>query len=211
LLFGLLAWSLAKADYQLSSTATGVAAITTNGNTTTFTENDILFSTGDDPNQSLAAVSICLLKVGAPVDNLSFNVYEDVNGNYSGPIYTHTLVNGADLTTSGVMYYFYQFGMQLKPNTRYWIVLIRTGAISAVNYYRTCGTASLIDNNFTLFTYGSATLVLTQEPDTPTMTLFFTSSTTPYTSHEANQEFFWGLAIFISCFFGFYWMFSKKR
>jgi hypothetical protein len=85
---------------------------------------------------SLAAVRLNILKVLAPTDNWSVDIYADASNNPTGgTLATSDLIAGAGIST---VQHWHEFVFSSPPSlsttTKYWIVLQRSGAVDASNY-----------------------------------------------------------------------------
>lgn len=92
----------------------------------------------NDQNQwVLANVRIRCRKVGSPGDNLVLDVCESSGSQPGTALASISLGNNEISTSLGWMDFpFYQSGqVQLSPNTTYWLVLRRSGALDNNNYY----------------------------------------------------------------------------
>jgi len=92
------------------------------------------YATGWDVMAVLLQISV----EGTPTDSVRVSLYDD-NGSQSGPGSTQKAyvdVAAADLGNFGAAYFEFASLTALESNYHNWIVLERTGALSATNYYK---------------------------------------------------------------------------
>ncbi len=93
------------------------------------------FSVGVGSINALS-LTMCVRKIGAPADNLNFNIYElDGSGNPSGSAVVGASIAGGSLTTGLDWYTLSITETELAANTMYGLALERSGGIDAANYY----------------------------------------------------------------------------
>lgn len=85
----------------------------------------------------LAQVDVHIKKIGAPVDNLTVLVCADAAGSPGATLATSVVVGGADVsdTLSWLTFTFSAPYISLSDSITYWIVIQRSGANDAVNYF----------------------------------------------------------------------------
>jgi hypothetical protein len=106
------------------------------GNATTTSMQAQSFTTGTA--FSLAEVRLALFKTGAPTDNVSVELHAD-SSNKPGATILGTATNvytGASISTTATWLSF-QFAtpVALSASTKYWVVVQRSGAVDASNFY----------------------------------------------------------------------------
>ena len=101
------------------------------------------------PRQTITSTRIDIYKrkVGAPVDNQYIEIQTDSGGSPSGTVITNgtsdTIAGGGVTTTYALTQFSFTAGsFTLTSGTTYWIVILRSGAVDAANYYQYDGTAT---------------------------------------------------------------------
>lgn len=88
-------------------------------------------------------VKIRLRKQGSPTDNVRVSIQAAVSNAPSGTILASATVAGSGLTgTYAQTTFVLDFAITLSNTTQYWVVIERTGALDAVNYYEAEGANS---------------------------------------------------------------------
>lgn len=85
---------------------------------------------------------VTLAKVGSPSDNATLEVQSDSAGAPSGAVLATLGIAGSGLSTTAGWVSFAPLVAALTPGTPYWLVLSRSGAVDAANYYKVGLTAA---------------------------------------------------------------------
>lgn len=110
-----------------------------------------------------SSIAIFLGKVGAPADNVTFEIQGDSSGSPDNTPITNgssnTVAGGTLTTTFTLTTMTTSSAFTLTGGTTYWLVMKRSGAVDAANYYILCssGAASGAYGNFTSKNYNGAT------------------------------------------------------
>jgi hypothetical protein len=113
------------------------ASLETFGNTTLQSRKAQSFTTvgAIDVNE----IRIAILKDASPVDNVSLTIYSDTGANLPNASIqaADNVYNGANVSTT-MSWVAFQFAtpVALSASTKYWIVVQRSGAVDATNFYR---------------------------------------------------------------------------
>lgn len=118
-------------DLQNSATAFGRTGANNNKLGQAFQLTDIAY---------IKDLEIYLKKSGSPADNLLIQLQTDSAGSPSGSVVDTITIAGSSLTTS-LVYKKLAFANtnKLTANTKYWIVLTRSGSLDDTNYYWVAG------------------------------------------------------------------------
>jgi hypothetical protein len=107
------------------------------GNLASLTSHAQSFTPG--ANMDVNEIRVPVLKVLSPVDNVTCAVYSDTGANLPNASIqaADNVYNGANIsTTSSWLTFQFATPVSLTSGTKYWIVLERSGAVDATNYYR---------------------------------------------------------------------------
>ena len=104
------------------------------GSGTSFTAMALPFIS---PGTFLSSLAVYLSKSGAPTDNVLISIETDSGGSPSGTVAAQiATVSGASLVAgSSTPRISFTTGAILTPGTAYWVVLRRSGAVDAANFY----------------------------------------------------------------------------
>lgn len=89
---------------------------------------------GDD--WKIRSVQAYLKKVGSPADNVTLEVCADSSGSPGSVLATVSVAASTLSTSMGWITFSLASSLAITPGTAYWLVLRRSGAVDASNYYR---------------------------------------------------------------------------
>jgi hypothetical protein len=123
--------------YRTAIQQLSASTVSNLGETTTNAMQAQSFTPG--ANIDVNEVRVSILKVGTPADNVSCDIYSDTGANKpnaSIQAADNVYAGGAISTSSSWLTFQFATPVSLTSGTKYWIVLQRSGAVDASNFYR---------------------------------------------------------------------------
>lgn len=134
---GAIGLEIAKPGQALSYTGRTSPHDYIYGGTGTSEQSAQSFMTPNVQNITLYKAQLWLVKTGSPTDNVLIDVQTDASGSPSGTALDTYTYSAASLDTVGKLVGATDLAIRLSPNTKYWIVVRRSGARDTTNCFFT--------------------------------------------------------------------------